>query len=173
MMKRERIRDITFVALCVAIMAVVSQLAIPFGPVPFTLQAFAVSLIGYFLGLKRGLAAVAVYIAVGAVGVPVFAGFNGGFGALISYTGGFIFGYLPFVCLCALGKAGWQKICFGSCGLLLCHLAGVIQYMLLSSLSLWVSFFTVSLPFLLKDIILVIGAYFVSKALNKRLKNTA
>ena len=54
MMKRERIRDITFVALCVAIMAVVSQLAIPFGPVPFTLQAFAVSLIGYFLGLKKG-----------------------------------------------------------------------------------------------------------------------
>ena len=169
-MKKQRVRELTFVSLCVAIMAVLSQIAIPIGAVPITIQTFVVALIGYFLGLKLGLATIIVYILLGLVGVPVFASFQGGLHTLISYTGGFIFGYLPFVVLCGIkGRAG-AKIALGICGLVLCHLTGILQYMCLSELGFFKASLVVSLPFLLKDVLLVIGAYFVSQVLHRRLK---
>ena len=169
-MKRDKIRTLTYISLCVAILAVISQLAIPIGPVPLTLQIFVVSLMGYFLKAKNGTVAILVYILLGAVGVPVFASLQGGLGILISYTGGFIFGYIPLVLLCGIGKSRWQKILLGVCGLLLCHTAGVLQYMLLSHLSIWASFVAVSLPFILKDVALVVCALVVSDIMEKRIK---
>ena len=169
-MSNNKARNIAYVSLCVAIMAVLSQIAIPVGAVPLTVQTFVVALVGYFLGVKMGVCAIIVYILLGVVGAPVFAGFQGGFQVLISYTGGFIFGYIPFAFLCGVGGKRWQKIVFGICGLLVCHLAGVIQYMLLSGLSPWGAMLVVSLPFLLKDVFLVVGACFVSDVLKKRLK---
>lgn len=169
-MKKDKIRELTYISLCVAIMAVLSQIAIPVGAVPVTVQAFVVALIGYFLGAKKGMASMVVYILLGLVGVPVFASFQGGLNTLIGYTGGFIFGYLPFVCLCGIKGRAATRISFGMLGLLICHLLGVIQYMLLSELDFLSALVVVSVPFLLKDIALVIGAYFVSEAMRKRLK---
>ena len=169
-MKKERIRELTFISLCVAIMAVLSQIAIPTGSVPVTIQAFVVALIGYFLGVKNGLVAMTAYILLGLVGVPVFASFQGGLHTLISYTGGFIFGYLPFVFLCGVNGKAPVRIALGLVGLLACHLAGIIQYACLSELSLWSAALVVSLPFLIKDMALVVGAYYVSEIMKKRLK---
>lgn len=169
-MRRNNIKALTFISLCVATLSVISQLAIPTGAVPLTLQVFVVALIGYFLKAKNGTLAVLVYILLGVVGVPVFAGFQGGLGVLLGYTGGFIFGYIPFVLLCGVGKSKWQKILFGICGLLLCHAVGVLQYMVLSHLGIWAAFIAVSLPFILKDIILVVCALAVSEIMEKRIK---
>lgn len=169
-MKKERIRELTYISLCVSVMAVLSQIAIPTGTVPITLQVFVVALIGYFLGAKNGLIAMTVYILLGLVGAPVFASFQGGLHTLISYTGGFIFGYLPFVFLCGIKGKASARIALGIVGLLLCHLVGTVQYMLLSSLNVWSALIVVSLPFLAKDIALVISAYFVSETMKKRLK---
>lgn len=169
-MKKEKIREITYISLCVAIMAVLSQIAIPIGAVPLTIQTFVVSLIGYFLGVKSGAVAVTVYILLGLVGMPVFASLQGGLHVLISYTGGFIFGYLPFVCLCGIKGCAWRSITLGICGLLACHTIGIIQYMVLSELSFWGAFLVVSLPYLAKDVALVVAAYFVSQELKKKPK---
>ena len=62
--------------------------------VPFTLQTFAVFLAVGVLGGKRGSLAVLIYILLGAVGIPVFAGFSGGIGQLLGNTGGYIIGFL-------------------------------------------------------------------------------
>jgi len=169
--KSKGIRDLTYISLCVAIMAVLSQIAIPVGTVPITIQAFVVALIGYFLGFKKGLVAMAVYVLLGLVGAPVFASFQGGLHTLISYTGGFIFGYFPFVSLCGIRGTAAARITFGIIGLLACHLMGVIQYMLLSELDFWYALLAVSVPYLAKDVALVIGAYFVSEVMKKRLKS--
>ena len=169
-MRREGIRELTYVSLSVAIMAVLSQIAIPIGAVPITIQAFVVALIGYFLGAKKGFAAVTVYILLGLVGVPVFASLQGGFQVLIGYTGGFVFGYLPFVLLCGIGSGRVASIALGIVGLLACHIAGTVQYMLLSGISLWGALIVASLPYLVKDIALVVAAYFVSETMKKRLK---
>lgn len=85
-------RDITFIALSVALMAICSWISVPM-TVPVTLQTFAVFTAAGLLGMKRGTAAVLIYILLGAIGLPVFAGFTGGFGILAGSTGGYIIGF--------------------------------------------------------------------------------
>jgi biotin transport system substrate-specific component len=87
-----------FVALCARV-----TLPLPFTPVPLTLQNFGVLLVGLVLGSRRGFAALALYLAEGASGLPVFNPLGtGGIAQLLGPTGGFLLAY-PFVA----GLAGW------------------------------------------------------------------
>ena len=87
-----------FVALCAKI-----TLPLPGTPVPLTLQNFGVVLIGLLLGSRRGFAALALYLAEGASGLPVFSPTGpGGIAQLLGPTGGFLMAY-PFVAF----VAGW------------------------------------------------------------------
>ena len=164
--------DLILTALFAAIIAVMSQISIPtpFG-VPISLQTFAVALCGYFLGAKKGTAALLVWIAVGAVGVPVFAGFKGGFAALLGVTGGFIYGFIPLVLLCGIElKKKPLRILLGAAGILACHLCGALQYALLMGIDLWQSLLTVSVPFLIKDFASIAAAYFGAIAIKAATK---
>jgi len=76
-----------------AVTAVAAQVAIPIPPVPFTLQVLAVILSGLLLGPRYGALAQAVYVLVGAVGVPVFSEFSGGLGVILGPTGGYLISY--------------------------------------------------------------------------------
>jgi biotin transport system substrate-specific component len=76
-----------------AITAVAAQIAIPIPPVPFTLQVLAVTLSGLLLGSRYGALAQAVYVLVGAVGVPVFSEFSGGLGHILGPRGGYLVSY--------------------------------------------------------------------------------
>jgi biotin transport system substrate-specific component len=89
------VATMTRVALMAAVTAVAAQIAIPlpFSPVPFTLQVPAVVLSGLLLGPRYGALAQAIYVLVGAVGVPVFAGFRGGLGIIFGPTGGYLLSY--------------------------------------------------------------------------------
>ncbi|MCI8468156.1 MAG: biotin transporter BioY [Eggerthellaceae bacterium] len=89
-----RTRSIAFVGLTIAIMAVSAWVTIPLGPVPFTLQMFAVTFAIVVLTPGQAMAAIAGYLLLGAVGVPVFSGMRGGIGVLAGPTGGFLWGYL-------------------------------------------------------------------------------
>ena len=91
---RISVRDLVYIAAAAALIAVCSFITIPVGPVPVTLQVFGVFLSLRLLGVRRGAAAVAVWIALGAAGVPVFSGFTGGLGRLFGVTGGYIVGFL-------------------------------------------------------------------------------
>ena len=86
-------KDIVFIGIFAALMAICSWISIP-TTVPFTLQTFAVFMAVGVLGGKRGTLSVLVYILLGAIGVPVFAGFAGGLGILTGSTGGYILGFL-------------------------------------------------------------------------------
>lgn len=85
----------TRTALMAAVTAVAAQITIPlpFSPVPFTMQVLAVVLTGLLLGPRYGALAQAIYLLVGAIGVPVFAGFKGGLGIIIGPTGGYLLSY--------------------------------------------------------------------------------
>ncbi|HUL30862.1 MAG TPA: biotin transporter BioY, partial [Thermodesulfobacteriota bacterium] len=67
---------------------------IPIGPVPIILSTFFVILSGLLLGSRWGLISMAIYLLVGAMGIPVFAGGKGGFAYFLGPTGGYLFGYL-------------------------------------------------------------------------------
>ena len=79
---RSKTYDLVYIAVFAVVMAVCSWISIP-AQVPFTLQTFGVFMAVGVLGGKRGTLAVLVYVLLGAVGVPVFAGFSGGIGALL------------------------------------------------------------------------------------------
>lgn len=165
MKSQNKIKIISFSALFTGILTVISQIYIPFA-VPLTLQVFAVALCGYVLGVKWGTVAVAVYILLGVAGLPVFSGFKGGFGVLLEHTGGFIIGFLPLAFFCGLRvKSKLLKIILPAIGLISCHLLGVAQFCIITGTGFWISLLTVSIPYIAKDIILLLAAYAVLKQL--------
>lgn len=89
-----RTRSIAFVGLTIAIMAVSAWVTVPLGPIPFTLQMFAVTFAIVVLKPQEAIAAIVGYLLLGAIGAPVFSGMRGGVGVLAGPTGGFLWGYL-------------------------------------------------------------------------------
>src|ERR1700730_699895 len=78
-----------FVALCARV-----AIPLPFTPVPLTVQNFGVLLVGLMLGSRRGFAALALYLAEGAMGMPVFSPMGpGGIAQVLGPTGGFLLAY--------------------------------------------------------------------------------
>ena len=86
--------DLVICALIAALMFVGAAISLPIGPVPFTLQTFMLFTLMIAFGGRRTSIGVAVYLLLGIVGVPVFAGFKGGFQAIMGPTGGFLIGFL-------------------------------------------------------------------------------
>lgn len=164
------IRAITQIALAVAIMCVFAQLSFYIGPVPITMQTLIIAFTGYLLGMKKGTIAVCVYLLLGMVGAPVFSAFNGGFHILIGYTGGFLWGFIPYVLFCGIAKEKKLGIALGLVGMVICHLLGALQYSLISKINFFASLVVVSLPFLIKDILFTILAYYLAKKVRKIIK---
>lgn len=156
-----------------AVLAVLSQLSIPMPTgVPVTLQTFAVALTAYVLGWKLGTVSTLVYILIGAVGVPVFTGFKGGFQALAGMTGGFIWGFVFMTLLCGLGAAQKNKVflvILSAAGLASCHLLGIFQFMAVADMQFAEAALAVSVPYLIKDIISVAAAYVFALAVRRAL----
>ena len=88
-------RELTLIGIFAAITAVMAQIAIPlpFSPVPISFGLVAVYISGILLKPKHAVFAQICYLILGAVGVPVFSNFRGGFDALIGPTGGYLFVY--------------------------------------------------------------------------------
>lgn len=90
-----RARDLARIAVFAALIAALTLLgSFQVGIVPITLQTLGVLLAGAILGPKNGPLAVLLYLAVGAIGIPVFAGGHAGIGTLIGPTGGFLLGFV-------------------------------------------------------------------------------
>ncbi|MDP3765716.1 MAG: biotin transporter BioY [Nanoarchaeota archaeon] len=94
-MEKNKLKGMVFAALFAALTAAVAwfKIPLPFTPVPITLQTLVVLLSGAMLGPYYGALSMAVYIAVGAIGLPVFAGGASGIGVLLGPTGGYLFSY--------------------------------------------------------------------------------
>ena len=86
-------KDLVLIAQSAAMITVCSWMSIP-AAVPFTMQTFGVFLAVGLIGGRRGTAATAVYLLLGAVGLPVFSGFAGGIEHLMGPTGGYLIGFL-------------------------------------------------------------------------------
>ena len=132
---RFRTLDMAYIGFSVALMAVCSWISIPtpWG-ISFTLQTFAVFAVVALLGLSKGTLAVFIYILIGAIGVPVFAGFSGGPGALFGTTGGYIIGFLFSaivigVILKLFGKKVWVMAVAMILGLIACYAFGTVWFM--------------------------------------------
>lgn len=176
-MKKITPQSVTLTGIFTALISILSS--IPTGisvfGVPATLQTFIVAFTGFLLSPLQNLFCMTVYLLLGLIGIPVFSGFQSGPFVLFGINGGFLFGFL-FLCIsCSFGyrislrqqNKGRLRIisaCFFGCiGLLLCHISGVLQYAYITGWSIPKSFLFISLPYLPKDFLSIILAYFVAR----------
>ena len=146
------LRRMTLAAVFAATLSVACPLTVPIGAIPVTLAVLFLFLCGGLLGPRDGTVAVAVYVAIGALGVPVFSGFRGGYSVLIGPTGGFILGYFPCVILAGLGRERRRlRPLFFLLGLLACYLPGALQFGLVTGNDPLTVCKLSILPFLLPD----------------------
>jgi len=90
----ETLRWMVLASLMAALTAVGAYIHVPIGPVPIVLSTLFVLLTGLLLGSRWGLASMGLYLLVGAIGMPVFAGGRGGLAHFLGPTGGYLFGYV-------------------------------------------------------------------------------
>lgn len=171
--------DIAFVALSAAIITVCAWISIP-TVVPFTLQTFAVFAVAGIFGMKRSTLAMAVYIMLAAIGVPVLSGFKGGFDKIIGTTGGYILGFV-FIALIVgftsdrFGRKIVPLILSMLLGLVICYAFGTAWFMVVyARTSGPVGLGTVLgwcvLPFIIPDCIKIACAVILSNRAGRYLK---
>ncbi len=174
MNSRAKIRNMLYISLGAVILAVCSWISIPTPLVPFTLQTFGVFFLIYFFGAKRGAASLLVYIALGAVGVPVFAGFGAGLGVLLGPTGGYILGFLAsggvYIAVETIfGKKRHSGIVASFLAILACYAVGSARAMsFVESETDFLKFFVTSASaFGIFDCIKIIFAFVVAKYMKR------
>lgn len=170
--------DIASVALMTAVITVCSYVAIPIGSVPVTLQTFAVFCAAGLLGMKKGILSVFLYLALGAVGLPVFSGFQGGIGVLAGPTGGYVTGFVLLTAVSGLiihkfGRKTVVLIVAFVAGLAVCYLSGTLWFVYVYS-EAFADFGTAVtacvLPYIVPDTVKLILASAVTKAVSERIK---
>ena len=178
--KNSNLYKLILTGIFAAVVAVCSWISIPlpFTQVPVNLAILGVLLAGGLLGSKYGALSLIIYILIGAVGVPVFAGFGAGLGTLAGPTGGYIVGYVLCAAVAGLGasSSAASKIskhpslrlaAFMALGVAACYTFGTIWYVLLMKTSLWVGLISCVFPFIPLDAIKIAGALFLVKRLHK------
>ena len=165
-------RDMVLTAVFAAVISVISPFVIPIGPIPLSLATFAIYLAGASLNWKYSTLAVIVYVALGAIGIPVFSGFEGGFQKLIGPTGGFLIGYI----LCALtigliihkhAKKKWLYPVAMVAGTVVLYAFGTAWFMYSLQYTMAAALMACVVPFLLGDAIKIILASIIAPQLRK------
>jgi len=164
-----------------ALVALAAQVAVPlsFTRVPLTLQPLAVLVVGGLLGATGGVAALVLYIAAGASGLPVFAGGAAGAAHLLGPTGGYLLAYpvaaglVGWLCLYAARQAGGRAVFMTllacALGMLVVHIGGVSQLAVITG-NISAAYRLGFLPFFANDLVKVGLAALLILALRPRLR---
>lgn len=156
-------------ALFAALMAVCSWISVPLGDMAFTLQTLGLFLTLGILEGKWGTVSILSYLLLGAAGVPVFSGFQGGFGAILGPNGGFLWGFL------AAALVYWAAQRLGSIpaavlSLAVCYVCGCLWYSLYAGgIGIPAAAIKTVLPYLIPDILKLTAALSLSRRLKKHL----
>ena len=179
---RFRTLDLAYIALFAALITACAWVSVPVPKpfVPFTMQTFAIFAAVMALGGRRGLYTVIVYLLLGAVGLPVFAGFHGGLGVLLGTTGGYLVGFigLALVYWLLTAKAGDSlpvRILGCALGLAVCYAFGtawfVIAYAASSGpIGVWTALGWCVFPFLIPDAVKLGMAVVLAKRMEAVMK---
>ena len=153
-----RTREAVLIALFAGLIVICSWISIP-TTIPFTMQTFAVYLAMNFLGGRSGTVAVCVYLLLGLIGMPVYAGFASGIGTLLGPNGGYMIGWA----LSGLVMRGMERLPLRGrrlevasmlLGLLVCYAAGTAWFMVIygGAIGLGAALMGCVVPFLAPDL---------------------
>ena len=162
-------------AIGAAIIAVLAQISLPIGPVPFTLQNFAIGLIATVFRPREAVFSVGLYLLLGAIGLPVFAGGGAGFHALIGPTAGYLWFYLVYSGLTSHltnSDSGFVRIFLANLlGDSLVFVGGILGLHFLAGMPLEKALIVGVFPFILPDLGKLLAISLISQPLLQRLKN--
>ncbi len=176
-MKQSNLHYLVITALFTAFIAIFSQIIIPLPLVPITGQTLAIGIVATILGRKYGTLSVVIYLFVGAVGVPVFAGMSGGIGKLLGPTGGFLIGFIPTAYVIGLFIEK-TKLCFRNAlianliGMCITLLFGTVWLKISGSLSWSASIAAGVTPFLIVGILKAALTSYIAVLVRRRLLKT-
>ena len=147
----------TLIALGAALIDALSPFTIPLGPIPITLQTLAIGLIASIYRPKEATLSVLIYLLLGAIGLPVFAGGHGGISSFYGPTAGFLF-FFPHRALVTSSLAGQKGqpiriFLANALGEVVLFIGGALGFMLITHQSLDLTVKLVVLPFVLPDLI--------------------
>ena len=156
-------KNLVLCAVCAAITCVLAPLSIPIaGMIPITLATFAVMLSGVLLGGRLGALSQVIYLIIGAVGVPVCAGYTPALPKLLGTTGGYLVGYIPLAFICGAiysqwgrGSRGVKKYAFMLLGMVagtvVLYAFGTAWFCILNNVGVLYALSLCVVPFLLGD----------------------
>ena len=173
--KRFTIRDMAMTAVFTAVLCAVAPFSLFIGPIPLSFATFIVYLAAGALDFRSGVVSVVLYVALGAVGLPVFTGFAGGFHKIAGVTGGFIIGYIVCaaatgVTLFVFGKKRLTYILGMVMGTLLLYTCGTAWFMLQTGSSLQASLMLCAVPFLPGDAAKIAAASIIAPQLRRAIR---
>ena len=172
-MKNLKTATLVRIALMTAVLCVLGPLSIPIGPVPVSLGTFAVLLAVSILGMREGAVATLLYLLIGAIGIPVFSGFSGGFAKLAGPTGGYLVGYIPLALI-----GGWfihrfrsAALQYAGCviGMAVCYLLGTSWLAHQAGMTFQAALAAGVLPFIVVDLIKIAAAIAAGRAVRARI----
>ncbi len=149
-------KSLTISAFLAAIICVLSPIAINIGPIPLSFGTLAIYIASSLIDTKHGVAAVVVFVALGAFGVPVFTNWTGGFGRIAGPTGGYIIGYIPMSFIIGfmidrLDKHVWAYPVAMVAGTAALYAFGTVWYMIQSGVDFGAALLACVVPFLIGD----------------------
>ena len=152
-----------------ALLCLLSPFSLPLaGGVPLTLGSFAAVLIGLLLGVREGTASVALYLALGALGLPVFSGARGGAGHLFGPTGGFLIGFLLLTLFSGLFREKKWRFLGVIAGEVLLYLVGTAWFMVSAKADFTRALLACCLPFLPGDAVKCLLALLIDGVFRRR-----
>ena len=183
--QKNKTYNIVLIAVSAALITICSWISITIGPVPFTLQTMAIFAVLMTIGGARGSVAVIIYLLLGLVGVPVFAGFKGGPASFLGPTGGFLVGFavasLVWILLEKLlrdkmSSSAVKRILYGVINAVICEVVmytiGVIWFMVVygqqtGPVGLGATLTMCVVPFIIPDIVKIAVAIVIGDRAGK------
>ena len=168
-------RSIARCGVLVALLAASAWITVPLGPVPFTMQTFVLALLPQVVSTRDAVFTVVVYLLLGAVGVPVFSGFQGGLGVLMGPTGGYLLGFaagMPVAGAVAHADVLPRRargVAAGIALLAVSYTLGTLQLMNVYGIDAPAALAVAVVPFVVPDVVKVAMSVSVAERINRAL----
>lgn len=168
-------RSIARRGICVALLACSAWITVPLGPVPFTMQTLVLALLPQIMTTRDAFVTVALYLLLGAAGVPVFSGFQGGLGVLLGPTGGYLLGFaagMPVagaVMRASLLPRRARGVAAGIALLAVSYVLGTLQLMNVYGIDAPAALAVAVVPFVVPDVVKVAASVGVAERINRAL----
>ncbi|MCR5799341.1 MAG: biotin transporter BioY [Lachnospiraceae bacterium] len=171
--KRFSAKNMALIGMMTAIICICGPLSVPIGPIPVSLTPLAIFLTVCIIGKNKGTFATILYLLIGLVGLPVFSGFTGGPGKLLGPTGGYLVSFFLMAYIAGIFIEKFDNVPLQMLGCLLgltvSYTIGTIWLSFQASMSIKEALAVAVLPFVIFDLIKIVIAVLLGKAVRSRI----